>query len=104
MRTGTRPDGARGFDANATVSAASAALFVAKGFAFAIRYVRRQQTHDYDLSVRERDDILGAGLGLMVVQHVAPDGWTPTGDLGTEYGGTAVVALGELAIPANVSM
>ena len=104
MRTDTLPDGSRGFDANRPISAADAAAFVAKGFTFAIRYVRRQQEHDYDLSVSERDAVLGAGLGLMIVQHVAPDGWVPTGADGTLYGGTAVDALGKLGIPANVSV
>lgn len=104
MRVESLPDNSRGVDCNRPISAAAAAAFVAKNYSFAIRYVRRQQAHDYDLSVRERDDILNAGLGLMIVQHVAPDGWIPSGPLGTAYGGTAVDALGTLGIPANVSV
>lgn len=104
MRTDTLPDGSRGVDCNRPISAAQAAAFVASGRTFAIRYVRRHQVHDYDLSVNERDVILGAGLGLQIVQHVAPPDWIPTGADGTLYGGTAVDALGELGIPAEVSV
>ena len=102
MITGTLPDGSKGFDANTTVRPEDAAAFLAAGYTFAVRYIRRVQAHSYDLSVQERDDILGAGLGLMVVQHVALDGWVPTPELGTQYGETAVTALGELGIPAEV--
>lgn len=89
MTVGTLADGARGLDANRPLSAADAAAFRAKGFQFVVRYVRRSQAHDYDLSPAETARILGAGLGLMVVQHVAPEGWSPTADDGALYGNTA---------------
>lgn|ERR1700730_1661045 len=104
MKTSTLPPGARGFDANARVSSEAADAFLAKGFLFAIRYIPRHEVHDYDLSAGEVPNILGAGLGLMVVQHVGNPGWMPTADLGTEYAGVAVKALGDCGIPAEVTV
>ena len=89
MTIGTLPNGSRGLDANRALSASDAAAFAAKGFTFVVRYVRRSQAHSYDLTATETAAILGAGLGLMVVQHVAPEGWTPCGDDGALYGNTA---------------
>ena len=68
----TAPNGLKGFDANSVVSRNDAEAFYAVGYRFAVRYVRRSQKHEYDLTAREARDILAAGLGLMVVQHVAP--------------------------------
>lgn len=85
----TLPNGARGFDANSPIDGTTAHKLIDKGFQFAIRYVKRTQAHDYDLSHEERDNILASGLGLMVVQHVAVEDWFPFGTLGTLYGRTA---------------
>lgn len=104
MRTGTLADGARGFDANQPITAAAAAAFVAHGYQFAVRYVKRRQQHDYDLSHAERDVILGAGLGLMIVQHVAPDGWVPTPDDGAGYGAIAASECQALGLPGGFSV
>lgn len=89
MKITTLPDGARGIDVNGPINAISATRFVDKGFTFACRYVRRAAPHDYDLSITERDTILHAGLGLMIVQHVAAPGWDPTLELGHSYGAVA---------------
>lgn len=104
MIIGTLPDGARGVDVNQTVTADDAQAFATAGYAFIVRYVRRSQPHGYDLTVAERDDILNAGLGLQIVQHVAPDGWVPTPADGTIYGTTAATECGALGIPAGVSV
>lgn len=104
MRVGTLPDGARGFDANQAITASAAARAVKAGCSFVGRYVRRSQVHDYDLSVIERDVLLDAGLGLVVVQHVAPDGWRPTSELGTEYGATAAVECWALGLPPEMDV
>lgn len=103
MKISTLPDGTRGFDANRQVTAADADLLRRKGYQFAVRYIRRTQSHNYDLTKCEKDDLLGAGLGLMIVQHVALENWTPTPQLGTTYGNTAVIALGECDIPAEAT-
>jgi len=104
MRIDSLPDGSRGVDLNRPVTADSAAAFVVKGFQFVVRYVTRTQTHGYDLSAPELDTILNAGLGLQVVQHVAPEGWNPTAELGTQYGTTAAADCGLLSIPDGMSL
>ncbi len=104
MQIGTLPDGSLGFDANRIVTAANARDLYCKHYRFAIRYIRRHEAHDYDLTSAEVKTILGAGLGLMVVQHCDNPGWTPTAQLGTDYGNTAVIALGECHIPAEATM
>ena len=57
----------------AALSAEARALLAA-GYRFVVRYVRRTARHRYDITAEEADVILSAGLGLMLVQHVAPDG------------------------------
>ena len=104
MRISTLPDSSRGVDVNRPITAAQAAAFVAKGDTFACRYIVRQHVNPYDLSVSERDIILDAGLGLQIVQHVAPPDWVPTSDLGKQYGDTAVNALVALGILPGVSV
>jgi hypothetical protein len=81
----------RGFDINQRLTPELCKQFTEQGYDFAIRYVRRATAHDYDLSFEEVTDILLSGLGLMVVQHVAPEGWMPNADLGKMQGTTAVV-------------
>lgn len=93
------PDNLRGFDANRIITADQAARLRQKGYSFACRYVRRTTRHDYDLSTEEAETILDAGLGIMLVQHVAPDKWTPTANLGTLYGRTAAVEAATLGVP-----
>lgn len=87
----TGQDGIRGFDANEKISADAAAAFHAHGYGFCVRYVRREKEHEYDLSTDEAQGILEAGLGLMIVQHVASESnWTPTASKGTQYGAVSV--------------
>lgn len=104
MHVGSLPDHTKGFDANTTISKDSAAMFVLHGYRFAVRYVRRHQPHAYDLTSGEALGILGAGLGLMVVQHVANEGWTPTPDDGVLYGSTAARESHEAGIPSGVTL
>lgn len=103
-RVGTLPDGARGVDVNQTITGAAAAAFVEAGFTFAVRYVRRHQAHPYDLSTGEVLTLLAAGLGVMIVQHVAPPGWFPTPDDGTVYGSTAARESHAVGIPSGVTL
>lgn len=87
---GTLPDGTKGFDTNTTVGPVSARELKAVGYDFAIRYIRRAPVNTYDISVGEIATILQAGLGLMLVQHVASENvWRPTAELGSTYGMTA---------------
>lgn len=94
----------KGFDANVRVTAADAKAFYKAGYQFAVRYVRRAPVHDFDLTRAEAQDILAAGLGLMLVQHVAPDNWNPTGALGTTYGKTAAAEAKGIGIPSGVTL
>lgn len=84
------PDGVHGFDCNTVLNGTRAQLLRQAGFAFCIRYVSRHQGgQPGDLTKTEAEDILGSGLALMAVQHVEPEGWTPTEPLGRTYGRSA---------------
>lgn len=98
------PVGVKGFDANVTLSADAARAFHARGYRFAVRYVGREQMASHDLTAEEAEAILGAGLALMVVQHVLNPGWTPTGALGTEYGANAARFAQQIGVPAGVNV
>jgi hypothetical protein len=100
----TAPNGLKGFDANTVVSSKNADRFYAAGYRFAVRYVRRSTTHDYDLTAKEARDIISAGLGLMVVQHVAPEGWSPSSRTGKLYGTTAAHEAESIGIPPGVTV
>lgn len=95
------PEASRGFDANTPISTAAAKAFRDAGYTFAIRYVRRTTHHTYDLTAAEAERILAAGLGLMIVQHVAPEGWKPTAQLGSAYGATAAEEARLVGYPAG---
>jgi hypothetical protein len=101
---GHLPAGTKGFDCNTTVTADAARRFYDAGYRFAIRYVRRAQHHAYDMTVRELADLLRAGLGVMVVQHVAPPGWVPTAGLGRLYGETAALEANEAGVSAGCTL
>lgn len=96
--------GLRGFDANSVITPADAKRFFDAGYRFAVRYVRRSTPHNFDLSTQEANAILSSGLGLMVVQHVAPDGWTPTRRDGQLYGAVAAGEAKRIGIPAGVML
>jgi hypothetical protein len=100
----TAAAGARGFDANRTLTRKIAGDFRAHGYQFCLRYVRRKSAHAYDLTKREASDILAAKLGLMVVQHVASEGWVPDGALGAEYGAIAAEESHGVGIPSGVTI
>lgn len=99
------PQGAKGFDANTPISAAAAHQFLARGYRFCVRYVGRLTQNTYDLTYAEAQDIVSAGLALMVVQHVkSEDGWTPDGPLGTTYGTNAAAFAAQAGVPPGVNV
>lgn len=99
------PDGALGFDCDSIVSFAAAQQFAAQGYKFCVRYVSyRGIQGPHDLSAAEANDILAAGLGLMAVQHVMPEGWAPTADLGQTSGTNAANNAGAVGIPPGVNV
>lgn len=89
MNIGHLPSGTRGFDANSRITPAQASDAFRKRYRFAVRYVRRAPVNSFDITAGEMATILDAGLGLMLVQHVAQPGWHPSLDLGRTYGDTA---------------
>ena len=71
------PPGVHGFDVNSVLNRRTCETAKARGFAFCIRYVSRQDAQPKeDLSETEASIILDAGLALMPVQHVAPENFT----------------------------
>lgn len=98
---GSLPAGTRGFDCNTTVGISIARKFVAAGFRFAVRYVRREQRHDFDITAGELAGLLEAGLGVMLVQHVAPPAWMPYAGLGHVYGTRAAEEAQLVGYPAG---
>jgi len=86
------PAGKTGFDVNQVLTADQALGFKNAGCDFCIRYVPRTAAlaaKPGNLTNAEALDILGAGLALMAVQHVAESPWQPNTNLGTAYGNFA---------------
>jgi hypothetical protein len=99
------PNGALGFDADSPISSHVAQQFASQGYAFCVRYLSRGQGQaPGDLSAAEAGAILGAGLGLMAVQHVRMPGWSPTTALGTADGTNAAYNAGQVGFPAGVNI
>jgi hypothetical protein len=97
-------EGLKGLDANRPITASEAGALVEHGYEFAVRYVRRKDKHSYDLSAKEARAILASGLGLMVVQHVAPEGWKPTANLGSTYGNSAAAEAERIGVPPGITV
>jgi hypothetical protein len=75
------------------------------GFVFSLRYPSRaDQEPAGDLTRDEAAAILGAGLALMPVQHVAPEGWEPGADLGTTNGRNAVANAKIVDFPTGINL
>jgi hypothetical protein len=98
------PDGMVGFDCDVALTGPQAETMVAAGFGFVMRYIRRDQPADSDLTIEEIALCHAAGLAVGVVQHVAPPPWSPEGALGLSYGETAVVACQELLLPSDLTI
>jgi hypothetical protein len=97
--------GVLGFDTDGIVTPAAAALFVADGYRFCIRYVSRAEAQGpADLSASEALDILGSGLALSVVQHPRAAGWTPSRALGSQDGSRAAQHAVALGFPPGVNI
>jgi hypothetical protein len=97
--------GVRGFDADATITSTMAAAFVAHGYHFCVRYLRRETFHASDLSAAEAAALLDAGLAFMAVQHVeSEDSWTPTPEKGSANGAVAATHAATIGIPSGVTL
>jgi len=99
------PDEALGFDCDSVVSLDAAEQFVAQGYQFCLRYLSYNDMQGpNDLTFAEANDILAAGLGLMAVQHVMPEGWAPTAALGQTYGANAANNAAAVGFPPGVNV
>lgn len=96
--------GIKGFDANTTITPSIASAFYNAGYRFCVRYVGRVSMASYDLTNSEANDILDAGLSLMIVQHVLNPGWTPSQSLGEEYGANAASFSQQIGLPTGVNV
>jgi hypothetical protein len=97
------PSGVLGFDTDGIVTPETAALFVADGYVFCIRYVSRAEAQGAsDLTASEALDILQAGLALSVVQHPRLPGWTPSRQLGSQDGSRAAQHAIGIGFPPGV--
>jgi hypothetical protein len=103
------PANARGFDANTVLTQSTAKAFAQAGFSFAVRYLPRNfvvtpGSSQGNLTNAEAQTILGAGLALMAVQHVAASPWTPSAALGQSYGHYAVLNAQAVGLPRGVNI
>jgi murein DD-endopeptidase MepM/ murein hydrolase activator NlpD len=96
--------GLHGFDCDSVLSDSQIAGLKSAGFTFCLRYISLGQTEAAgDLTNREAERILSGGLGLMPVQHVMRAGWTPSAQLGAQYGRNAAQhAATEIGIPTGI--
>lgn len=102
LRVVSAKGGLQGFDTNTKLTAKTAAKLRQAGFVFAIRYLSREAPSPRDLTSAEVDAIVGADLSLMAVQHVAPEGWIPTEDLGRRYGANAATHAAAIGLPQGI--
>jgi|GEM_PF-411915 len=95
--------GQNGFDSNTVMETSSLDAFYAKGFRFAVRYVRNTNSSTSgNLNKGEADTIRSAGFALMAVQHVRGSGWRPTGELGQQDGALAVQQVLDCGLPQRI--
>jgi len=83
-----------GVDTDARLTALSAkalraALYEGNPIEFVVRYVSIGAEGGMDLTAEEVEFILGAGLALLVVQHVLEPNWLPSAVRGTSEGTNA---------------
>lgn len=97
--------GAQGFDADETVSLATAQAAVQAGFAFCVRTLAldKAMASPY-LTPTELDVLLDAGLCVMAMQVAPGAGWSPSGTLGTTYGKNAVLNAVEVGLSPGICL
>ena len=100
------PNNVRGFDAAVRLTAKQIKAFFDHGYRYAVRYVRRDEAHpDRDLNSSEAQQLIDAGLGLMIVQYVESESaWAPNADKGRGNGQIAAEECTRIGIPHGVSV
>lgn len=97
--------GAVGVDLSTPLSAEQAAALRALGLAFAARYVGLDAAPAAsDLSAGELAAITGAGLALLIVQHVRVPGWAPSAGVGGQDGATAARHAVAAGVPPGATL
>lgn len=104
-RVMTIPKGVRGFDANTMLTYDHARAMFDKGYRFAVRYVRRVQGRDGDISKAEIINLHKAGLAVMPVQHVESESsWIPSAEKGKLYGSNAAFGARDAGIGLGTTL
>ena len=98
------PNKSLGFDADSKIFLATAQAFYNEGYRFCIRYVSLGAEYSGDLTYEEASAILEGGLALMPVQHVPEPGWSPSADLGKQYGDNAAVNADQVGFPPRINV
>ncbi len=99
--------GVIGFDSSDALNAIHARQFFNKGYRFCVRYVSHSSSGTgpfVDLSQDEGQNILDAGLALMVVQHPLASGWEPSASLGQSFGAIAATRSGAAGVPPGTNV
>ncbi len=95
----------KGFDADTIITAQTATEFKNAGYSFCVRYLSLGNgQQNGDLSNSEAQAILNAGLALSAVQHVMMPGWSPSAQLGTEYGANAASNAASIGLPQGMNL
>lgn len=93
------------FDVDQPLTGAQYAEFKSNGYEAVIRYIpRKASLVAGNLTAPEIAAILGAGLSLGVVQHVASPGWEPSAELGEIYGQYAAEYCGQIGLPKGITV
>jgi hypothetical protein len=106
------PAGLIGFDQTGRLNSAQAKQYFSQGYKFCVRYVSRDNAGRAananngapDISAAEAQNILSAGLALMVVQHCPLPGWVPTANEGNTWGQNAASFTADAEIPPGVNV
>lgn len=93
-----------GFDCDTNLSLDAARAFVLADMSFVVRYVSRYAPEEGDLSSDEVQNILDAGLALMIVQHAPEQGWSPSVAVAKMWAEAAVQNTLALNIPRGLTI
>lgn len=95
-------DGLKMFDTDMVLGTNNAKAFFDKGYRAVARYIPRVNAKATDLTQPEIAKIHAGGLAILPTQHVQAGEWTPSDDLGRQYGHTAALYCQGLGIPTGV--
>jgi hypothetical protein len=97
--------GWRGFDVDRPLTPEEYKTFADLGYSFVARYLPRTLALVAgNLTSGEIQDALAAGLAILPVQHVSPDGWYPSMALGTQYGQYAAEYAASIGLPPGMHL